>query len=79
MAVDKPNLQLNREEGKLKSKPASSTWAGIVQSNRASEEGWKLEWVKPTGAQNTVKITKEEWDMGTSYWDTMLVGYIPGI
>lgn len=28
---------------------------------------------------NSVKITKEEWDFGTELWKGTLVGYVPGI
>lgn len=51
----------------------------MVQGNKGSDEGWKLEYAKPIGAANSVKITKKEWDMGTDQWKIILVGYIPGM
>lgn len=61
-------------------KPVSkSTWAAVVQGNRGSDEGSKLEWVKPTGQGNSVRFTQEECDMGAAGWKSMLVGYIPGM
>lgn len=41
-----------------------STWAKIVQGNRGVDERWKLEWIKPSGRDNSVRITHEEWDIG---------------
>lgn len=53
---------------KLGSDKGKNTRASVVHGNRASEEGWKLEYIKPIGKENTVKITKEEWDFGTEQW-----------
>lgn len=61
-----------------KSNPRNS-WAAVVQGNRTEEEGWKLEYVKPSGRDNAVKITQEEWDFGTECWKGTLVGYVPGL
>lgn len=47
-------------------KPVEKSWAGIVQGNKGADEGWKLDYVKPTGKENRVRITQEEWDIGTS-------------
>lgn len=66
--VAKPADLMTKEAIPTPTKPNQkpmSSWASVVQGNRVAEEGWKLEYVKPTGKDNAVKITQEEWDFRT--------------
>lgn len=53
-------------------------YATVVEGNRDSGLGWNLKYVKPEAEDRKVRISKSEFDAGSTLWNQTVVGYVVG-